>query len=240
MYYIITDIHSCFEELEELLALNTNNYQIVALGDYIDRGNYPVETLKKMMSITDNGGIALLGNHDDKLMRALKGNKVKIGHGLGDTLDKLYKEPKSFQNDVLKWLEERPYKAILDSDNLIVAHAGLKEDLQDKDSKKAKSFALYGDVENKDEMNAQIPEELKGIVHSILPKRKDWAQEYSGRRWVVHGHTPMLEPRELNKVVCIDTKCFGGFSLTALEYLGHDKDKTFKSIKAKKVYYENN
>ncbi len=92
---------------------------------------------------------------------------------------------------------------MLDDGRLVVAHAGLKEELQGRGSGRVRDFALYGETTGEtDEFG--------------LPVRYNWAAEYRGRASVVYGHTPVPEPEWLNGTICIDTGCvFGGKSDSA-------------------------
>jgi protein phosphatase len=98
---IIGDIHGCCDELETLLT--TLGYQLkeqtyahpegrkaVFLGDLVDRGDRILDTLNLVQNMvkTDNA-LCVPGNHDYKLLRHLKGQKVTINHGLDKTLAEL-------------------------------------------------------------------------------------------------------------------------------------------------------
>ena len=87
---------------------------------------------------------------------------------------------------------------MLDDGKLVVAHAGMKEEMQGRGSGKVRDFALYGETTGEtDEFG--------------LPVRYNWAAEYRGRAMVVYGHTPVPEPEWLNRTINIDTGCvFGG------------------------------
>jgi len=89
---IIGDIHGCFDELLELLAKlgyqvsdsdvkHPEGRKVVFLGDLVDRGPRTPDVLKLVMNMIQAGNaICIPGNHDMKLMRALRGNYVKITH----------------------------------------------------------------------------------------------------------------------------------------------------------------
>ena len=94
---------------------------------------------------------------------------------------------------------------VLDDGKLVVAHAGMKEEMQGRGSGKVRDFALYGETTGEtDEFG--------------LPVRYDWAAEYRGTAMVVYGHTPVPEPEWLNRTINIDTGCVFGGKLTALRY----------------------
>jgi protein phosphatase len=216
MYDFVGDVHGTIDELRSLLQLlgyigdplsHPQGRKVVFLGDYIDRGPDSISVLKIVMNMIKSGNAAaIIGNHDDKLFRYLKGNKVKLKHGLKDTVEQLEKEPKEFQNEIKDFLGAMPYRLLLDDNKVIASHAGLPEWAHlAKDSEKIRSLALYGDVNGSVDSNG-------------FPIRKDWAKDYHGTRIVVHGHVPVKEPYICNNIFDIDTgACFGN-KLTGLRY----------------------
>src|SRR6184192_2037727 len=153
------------------------------------------------------GGTALCvpGNHDIKLMRKLRGKDVQITHGLADSLQQLDKESPEFRTQVSDFLDELVSHYVLDEGKLVVAHAGMKEEMQGRGSGKVRDFALYGETTGEtDEFG--------------LPVRYNWASEYRGKAMVVYGHTPVPEAEWLNNTVNIDTGAVFGGKLTVLHY----------------------
>lgn len=231
---IIGDVHGCFDELHSLLTNLgyeiTDGYEVrhhegrkaIFLGDLVDRGPKIPQVLKLVMSMTESGqALAVPGNHDTKLMRKLRGRDVQITHGLAESLQQLEHEPVEFKERVATFIDELVSHYVLDDGRLVVAHAGLKEQLQGRGSGKVRDFALYGETTGEtDEFG--------------LPVRYNWAAEYRGRAMVVYGHTPVPEPEWLNGTICIDTGCVFGGKLTALRY----PEKELVSVPALQTYYE--
>ncbi len=238
---IIGDVHGCLDELVQLLSRlgyqvsesdDTDSFgysvthedgrRVVFVGDLVDRGPGIVQVLRLVMS-TVRAGIALClpGNHDMKLMRKLKGRDVQVTHGLAESLSQLDSEGEEFKRQVAAFLDGLVSHYVFDGGKLVVAHAGIKEEMQGRGSGKVRDFALYGETTGEtDEFG--------------LPVRLNWAAEYRGKATVVYGHTPVPEPEWLNHTVNLDTGCVFGGKLTALRY----PEKEFVSVPALRTYYE--
>lgn len=232
---IIGDIHGCYDELcqlleklgyvvdkENFLAHSPEGRKAVFLGDLTDRGPKSMEVLKLVMSMvkTENA-YCVLGNHDGKLLRKLKGSDVKVIYGLEKTLEQMEKETPEFIDEVRMFLDNLISHYVFDEGRLVVAHAGLKEKFQGRASRRVKDFAMYGETTGEtDEFG--------------LPIRYNWADEYRGKAFVVYGHTPQQRVQFINNTVNIDTGCVFGGRLTALRY----PEKEIVDVKAKDTYYE--
>src|SRR5271169_2091196 len=237
---IIGDVHGCFDELVDLLTQlgysvekQTDDqaplgYKVkppegrkaVFLGDLVDRGPNIPQVLRLVMSMIEAGAaLCVPGNHDIKLMRKLRGRDVQITHGLADSVEQLDRESPEFRTRVSDFMDELVSHYVLDDGKLVVAHAGMKEEMQGRGSGKVREFALYGETTGEtDEFG--------------LPVRYNWAAEYRGKAMVVYGHTPVPQPDWLNRTINIDTGCVFGGSLTALRY----PEKEIVSITARVTY----
>ncbi|WP_099157114.1 bis(5'-nucleosyl)-tetraphosphatase PrpE [Virgibacillus ndiopensis] len=216
---VIGDIHGCLEELHDLFY--TLGYQKetnifihpegripVFLGDITDRGPKSIEVIKLVceMVLQRKKAKYVPGNHCNKLYRYFLGNRVQQKHGLETTVVE-YKTLAQSEQEIVKQQFMRLYESAplyleIPEVNAIVAHAGIKESFIGRTDKKVKSFVLYGDVSGKFDEDGR-------------PIRGDWAKYYQGARWIVYGHTPVLEPRLVKKTINIDTGCVFGKDLTA-------------------------
>ncbi|HOJ08180.1 MAG: polynucleotide kinase-phosphatase [Ignavibacteriota bacterium] len=239
---IVGDVHGCFDELQELLlklgysvtrvdATEKNfgfsvfapeNRKVIFVGDLVDRGPDSPNVLRLVMSMVNSGvAYCVPGNHDLKLQKYLNGKQVQLMHGLEVTVKQLETETAQFKSTVEKFLYGLISHYVFDNGKLVVAHAGLKEEMQGRGSGAVRSFCMYG--------------ETTGEIDEFgLPVRHNWAKEYRGKAKVVYGHTPVPEAEWLNKTIDIDTGCVFGGKLTALRY----PEEELVSVKAKMVYCE--
>jgi protein phosphatase len=84
---VVGDVHG--DSRAFAIAAETDNF-IIQLGDLVDDGPDTPGALKIMFRLIDEKrGLFVLGNHDFKLARALRGDAVARGPGLTETLANL-------------------------------------------------------------------------------------------------------------------------------------------------------
>jgi protein phosphatase len=87
---VVGDVHGDAKAFA--IAAETDRF-VIQLGDLVDDGPDTPGALRIMFRLLEEGrGLFLLGNHDFKLTRALRGDKVTRGPGLQRTLDELTPE----------------------------------------------------------------------------------------------------------------------------------------------------
>lgn len=236
---IVGDVHGCASELRSLLtrlgwdiavdeagvavgASHPQGRQAVFVGDLVDRGPDTVGVLRLAMGMVGSGdALCVSGNHEAKLLRALRGSKVTVSHGLAESLAQLEQKPDDFRARTMSFLDGLISHYVLDEGNLVVAHAGLKEAYHGRSSGRVRAFALYGDTTGETDEYG-------------LPVRHPWAQEYRGKAMVVYGHTPVPEAEWVNNTICLDTGVVFGGALTALRY----PEREIVSVPAEQQWYE--
>jgi protein phosphatase len=235
---VIGDIHGCRAELEGLLGqlgyviardelgraigASQAGRRAIFVGDLVDRGPDTPGVLRLVMGMVGAGdALCVPGNHENKLVRALRGRNVQVTHGLAESLAQLEAEPAEFRAAVERFMDGLVSHYVLDGGNLVVCHAGLIERYHGRASGRVREFCLYGQTTGETDEYG-------------LPVRFPWASEYRGRAMVLYGHTPVPEPEWVNNTLCLDTGCVFGGRLTALRY----PEKELVSVPAELVYYE--
>jgi protein phosphatase len=238
---IIGDVHGCADELEELLAKlgysigafqdgGERGYRVFAksgrraifVGDLVDRGPATPDVLRLVMAMVKAGeAVCLPGNHDMKFLRWLNGRNVKMTHGLERSAEQMAETSDRFRDRTIGFLDKLVSHLWLDGGKLVVAHAGIKEDMIGRSSGAVREFCLFGESTGENDEYG-------------LPVRLNWAADYQGSTTVVYGHTPVMQAEWLNNTICIDTGCVFGGVLTALRW----PERELVSVSAKRVYCE--
>ncbi|MFN8074178.1 MAG: polynucleotide kinase-phosphatase [Kineosporiaceae bacterium] len=235
---VIGDVHGCLEELLELLttlgyaldrdddgravgATHPGGRRAVFVGDLVDRGPDTPGVLRLVMGMVAAGtAFCVSGNHENKLVKALRGRDVQVTHGLAESLAQLAAEPEEFRAAVERFCDGLISHYVLDGGALVVAHAGLVERFHNRSSGRVRSFAMYGETTGETDEYG-------------LPVRYPWANEYRGRATVLYGHTPTPVPEWVNNTLCLDTGCVFGGRLTALRW----PEKELVAVPARAVHY---
>ena len=234
---VIGDVHGCRAELEQLLTelgyvierdpagrpVNARHpdRRAVFTGDLVDRGPDTPGVLRLVMGMVAAGtAFCVAGNHEAKLLKALRGKNVTRSHGLDASMEQLDAETEEFRAGSAQFIDGLISHYVLDGGRLVVAHAGLIERYHGRASGRVREFCLYGQTTGETDEYG-------------LPVRYPWATEYRGRAVVVYGHTPVPAAEWLNNTVCVDTGCVFGGRLTALQY----PERTLVSVPAARVYH---
>lgn len=200
----IGDIHGCLTALDALLdaAAPGPDDQIIALGDYVDRGPNSRGVLDRLIALQAGGRfIPLRGNHDMMMLEARNGHDIGwLAVGGKQTLlsygGKVSNELDS--RDLLTLVPEQHWKFLekdclpyYETDKHIFVHANLYPDLPLNEQP---DYMLYWE------------KMLEPCVH------------VSGKT-IVCGHTRQKSglPRNLGTSICIDTNIYDGGWLTCLD-----------------------
>lgn len=165
-FALISDVHSQAHLLELALEYCSNhNLTPLFLGDLFDsrvENSDSVSVYRQVKEqIENNSAICIQSNHQNKLLRHIKGNSVFVGEDLKKTLDDFERENISLQ-EIYEFLNAMPYGVVFKDKNdkeYRVAHAYFSsrvevpeyEDIcliyEDRLNKSTKSVMLYGPIE---------------------------------------------------------------------------------------------
>ncbi|WP_029522089.1 metallophosphoesterase [Persephonella sp. KM09-Lau-8] len=228
---IIGDIHGCLIEFQEMVSKIQSRYGedtiIVSLGDTIDRGDYNVETLEYCFELQKTGRfIEIQSNHNLKLYRWFKGRKVNISSGMKKTIDQIIQMPEKKQEELkekyIRYYESLPLYLIING-SVVVAHAGIKDEMIGKVNRKIKDFVIFGETTGR-------------YTEKGFPERLDWTKNRKVDKYspiIVYGHVVFEKPYINNKAYGIDTGCVLGNMLTAYNPFRDE----FLFVQAKKQYF---
>ncbi|MBD5528279.1 MAG: fructose-bisphosphatase class III [Lachnospiraceae bacterium] len=223
MRYIVSDLHGCFEQYQELLAKIdfSETDELYVLGDVVDRGPEPIRILQDMMKRPNV--IFILGNHDLTMYTLMKKLSVEIteenydkyltsdillGYNLwmqdgGQiTAEQFRKLDYTAKMDVLDYIAGASLYEVIENNGkeYRLVHAGLSNFAPDKD---LDEYDLY----------------------DFLEERADYSKRYypDENIFLVTGHTPTVFINEWRKAevyrknghIALDCSCVSGGKLAA-------------------------
>ena len=189
---VIGDIHGCFDELIDLLDLVRlrKHDRVVAVGDLTVKGPKSREVLD--LFIDDPRFSSVIGNHDRALRQHWRGEPVRLMRAQKAARDEL-----GFNRDRYSaYLQSLPF--MIDLGSHLVVHAGVRQGVPPK-------HQMASDLTGLRTMGAN-PSGHKGVP---------WYEVYRGKRIVLFGHWPAIEPRRTRRAIGLDTGCVYGGRLTA-------------------------
>ena len=195
----IGDIHGCLSALEFLLEeiVPRPEDTIVTLGDYVDRGPDSRGVIDRIIELGRTCTVvALQGNHEEMMLDVIRDEKSPhrwLQYGGVDTLDSY-----GFVGD-LKVIPEE--------------HREFFRAMVDKYETK-QHFFVHANYREEKPLEEQ---DIYSLRWEKLTERTP-GPHISGKRAIVgHTHDRGGEVFDLGHLVCIDTYCYGGGWLTALD-----------------------
>ena len=195
----IGDIHGCAVALEQLLETIKPGPEdtVIGLGDYVDRGMRSAQVLERLVDLVGRCRfVPLIGNHELMMFKGLRSQKdfeFWFSCGGSQTLASYGGRVQNIPQDHIAFLSH--CRRFFETETHIFAHAGYLPELP---------------------MPEQPDEVLfwEHILEMVPPPH------FSGKTVVV-GHTPQHDGqiRNLGHLQILDTHCYGGGWLTALDVL---------------------
>jgi serine/threonine protein phosphatase 1 len=195
----IGDIHGCLAALNTLVnaIAPTADDTIVTVGDYVDRGPDSKGVLNLLLDLEKKCRLVpLMGNHEEMMLAVMERRMDPyswLGHGGVETMDSY-----GFTGDLgcvpaehLEFIRRMP--SFYENDTHFVVHANYDPELP---------------------LSEQPDDLLRWVkITEVLP-----GPHISGKRAIVgHTHDRQGELYEVPHLTCIDTYCYGGKWLTALD-----------------------
>jgi len=186
-FALISDVHSQSDKLSNALDFcSQNNLTPLFLGDLFDSkcevsDSFGVYNLVRSAQEQMNA-IVIQSNHQNKLIRYLRGSNVVQNFGLDKTIVELFENQNLNRNEFLTWLDSFPYAIVFRDTHgteYRVSHAYFSSQIEIEEYE---NFHLIFDVTKK-HMNQM----LYGIFSG--KDRISWWDNHSNNHWVrVCGH----------------------------------------------------
>ena len=169
---VVGDIHGQYEKMQRVLIESNYDPQkdrLILLGDYVDRGPESRRVSQAVMELVQAGAVALCGNHEDMMRRALAGQRSDGSKALdveqwyangGETTLASYRAQASLLRKHLAFFADLPYWH--EDQGFLFVHAGLRPGIS---------------------IEKQSSQDLIWI-------REEYILGYAAPRIVVSGHTP--------------------------------------------------
>lgn len=208
--YVVGDIHGCFTLLEKKLKeirFDTSIDRLFCVGDLIDRGE---ENNRALEFLNYPWFHSVSGNHEDMIIQYFYLPKK----------DKKYSMHTMIQNGA-EWFvnltieEQKPFAEAFEKLNIMF-------DIKIKDNKKV--GIVHADCYHND-WNLNIKELLEPVTFNKIYDNSIWNRKRLAFKdtsyiknidYVIHGHTPLLEPVILGNRFYIDTGAVFNNNLTIL------------------------
>ena len=194
--YAVGDIHGQLHKLRNLMdrLYMDDNYLLVFLGDYIDRGDYSFEVIEYLIGLNNKYNcIFLKGNHEEMFIDFLSGieESLFVINGGRKTIES-YKNNKYNIDKRTKYTDRRipsthmeffrKLKTYYQTKDYIFVHAGL----------------LPEDIPLEEQPEDILLWERYDFINSDF----DWGKK------VIFGHTPNREVLNMHNKICIDTGAY--------------------------------
>lgn len=228
---VVSDIHGCIDEFDELLktlSYKKEKDRLILLGDLIDRGPDSVGVVRKAREMDLE---CVMGNHEHKFMKWYK--------SFGSANDVYDRRPHytQFTDEDVNYIARMDNYIVLPEHNIVVVHAGMRPGVSLRHQTKDDLYYIrYMDSDSKFISLKKINRLGKDATGAHF-----WTEYWTGPESVVYGHnvhsfeTPLIEEVRPD-VFCygLDTGCCFGGRLTAMVI----ETREIVQVQAKRTYYK--
>jgi hypothetical protein len=215
---IVGDVHGCLDELRSLLervGFRAGDDQLVMVGDLVNKGPDSVGVVRLVRSLQ---GRAVLGNHDDLVVRCLAARRTKEEDDFPDSVRRIVKR---LDDDDAAWLEALPTSLALPEHHALVVHAGLVPNVP-LSSQRRDALLTMRSVRS------------DGTATKRIEEGRPWASLWPGPEHVFFGHDAVRGLQRWPYATGLDTGCVYGGRLTACLL----PERTLVSVPARRAYCE--
>ena len=229
--FVISDVHGCLEELQQLLeriGYKHGSDRLIFVGDLVDRGPNSLGVFRFVFGL---GAEVVMGNHEEKYFRYWKHEMTGEPHNM-----KLKPHQLALYNqfDTEDFLHMATFPTSIhvgtfEGENFTAVHAGFEPGRHPDFQRDDKIIRVrYVDAEGM---------YLSGTPGQIPKGGVRWTKLYKGPHHVIYGHAvrnlvmPTVEGDKA-QTIGIDTGCVMGGHLTAFEL----PSRRFHMVRAQKKY----
>jgi hypothetical protein len=197
---VVGDVHGCFDELRRLLdkAKVTDGSEVVLVGDLVNKGP---DSLAVLAFARENGISAVMGNHDDYLVRCIAARKRGDAKDFSDAIRKIAKR---IDDEDAAWVAALPLYLKLPSHGAVVVHAGV-----------VPGVAL--DHQVRENLLTIRSIRADGTGSKRIEDGEPWAALYRGPEHIYFGHDAVRGLQRWPHATGLDTACVYGGRLTGVD-----------------------
>lgn len=147
-YFVVSDIHGCFDQFEEIISEWNKEDLFYILGDLLDRGPKSLKVIETVMELCEtypNKVFFIKGNHEDILIKFLENPEEKyenyikngglatlsnlLGQNIPEDVHEIVRQIKEKYPTILQFIKNAPlYKQ---EEQLLFTHAGFNSEFED-------------------------------------------------------------------------------------------------------------
>jgi len=141
---VVGDVHACFTSFKQLLtSIDLKEFQLIQVGDIIDRGNFAKEMLDLAIELErEYEAIFILGNHELECIKHIENgvNENWLRQGGKETMEALQASMKGLKY-YYDWMKLRPH--FFEREEILVSHAGISNQEETMNIYSSKGLLWY-------------------------------------------------------------------------------------------------
>jgi hypothetical protein len=214
---VVGDVHGCFDELRRLIdkAKVGGGEEVTLVGDLVNKGP---DSIGVVRFCRENGIAAVLGNHDDYLLRCIAARRRGSDKEFSEGVRKIAKK---ISDEDAAWLRALPLWTRIPGQRAVVVHAGMVPGRALPDQKRENLLTMRSVRDD-------------GSGSKKIDDGEPWGKLHRGPSHVFFGHDAVRGLQRWKYATGLDTGCVYGGRLTGYELT----TDSFVTVPAKKAYAE--